>query len=244
MVRGRCSLSHSLRLRAPLPLRSTNRKPPRHGGGAHFKVPQSHRRASASQRRKRRTQSRFIGTPLQLGHVLAATIESDHWPEVLSAGARTHTPKTPTTASPSAAHYRPDARTVVRKLRPSVCGGRDSEAPKRPRADSFRSVRVCHEGPAAVARGNRSSQPLPCYYLLNIRHVRAKSLPSTGTRCAGPPDAGSPSRKAGPGIIAQHVLICREAALLSRSLLFEQQAISGSARASLAGILHAIPSLR
>src|SRR5206468_1234003 len=35
-----------------------------------------------------------------------------------------------------------------------------------------------------------------------------------------------------PGLLAQHDLICREAAPLSRSLLFEQQELSRSARAN------------
>src|SRR5262245_47328464 len=48
-------------------------------------------------------------------------IQSDHWPEVLSAGARTHTPKPPTSASPSASHYRPDVREVNANSAGSVC---------------------------------------------------------------------------------------------------------------------------
>jgi len=39
--------------------------------------------------------------------------------------------------------------------------------------------------------------------------------------------------------IAQHDLICREAAPLSRSVLLAEQAFTRSARANLAGILHA-----
>jgi hypothetical protein len=55
---------------------------------------------------------------------------------------------------------------------------------------------------------------------------------------------GSPFHKVNPGLIAQHDLICREAALLSRALLAAKQAFICSARANFAGILHATPSLR
>ena len=47
-----------------------------------------------------------------------------------------------------------------------------------------------------------------------------------------------------PGILAQHDVVCREAASLSRSLLSEKQDFIRSARANFAGILHANPSLR
>jgi hypothetical protein len=48
-----------------------------------------------------------------------------------------------------------------------------------------------------------------------------------------------------PGLIAQHDLICREAAPLSRALLSDlNRAFTCSARANLAGILHSTLSLR
>jgi len=85
-------------------------------------------------------------------------IQSDHWPEVRSAGARTPPRSHPRGASPSATHFRPDVREVVQPSQAPVAGIRNQRQSLRPRADSFRSVRVCHEGSAQFARGNAARE--------------------------------------------------------------------------------------